>query len=86
MNEQVIAAAEQAVDMLEPALVTLLDIFGSSEQPGAVRVAAARATIDYALKLGDKVDPEQNTLQKLDELLEELRRSVGADEEPEDWD
>lgn len=86
MNQNVIAAADQAVEMLEPALVTLMDIFGDSQQQGPVRVAAARAALDFGLKLADKVDPEQGTLEKLDAILQELRGSVGADGEPEGWD
>lgn len=75
MSEYVSAAVEQAAEMLEPALVTLTDLM-DSEQPGPVRIAAAKAAIDYALKLADRKDTEAGTLEKLDALLQEVRESI----------
>ena len=78
MNDYISAAAEQAAEMLEPALVTLIDLL-DGEQPGPVRIAAAKAAIDYALKLADKKEAEAGTLEKLDAILDDFRASVGGD-------
>ena len=78
MNEKVMAAADHAVEMLEPALVTLMGIFGDNEQQGSVRVTAAKAVLDYGLKLADRADPEYAALAKLDALLDEFRGRVGS--------
>lgn len=75
MSEYMSAAADQAAEMLEPALVTLTDLMDSG-QPGPVRIAAAKAAIDYALKLADRKDTEAGTLEKLDALLQEVRESI----------
>ena len=82
MNENMRAVAGQAAELMPGAVATLGELMVSSAQPGPVRVAAAKAVIDYALKLDDKQDA--GTLAKLDAILEEFRRSVGADAEPGD--
>ena len=85
MNEGgILALSVEAVEAAPYALASLVNLHSDGAQPGAVRVAAARAVIDYALKLNDKVDSDQSTLQKLDALLAEVRGSAGADEEAED--
>lgn len=82
MNEHMRAAADQAEELMPDALQQLRYLMNDSSQPGGVRVTAAKAVIDYALKLADRKDIEAGTLEKLDALFAEFRRSVGADGEP----
>lgn len=83
MNENISKAAETAEQLLPDALATLGTLMQDSNQAGPVRVAAAKATIDYALKLSERKDAEVGTLRKLDEMLEEFRASFGVVEEAE---
>ncbi|MBQ3277490.1 MAG: hypothetical protein IJH47_10675 [Oscillospiraceae bacterium] len=49
-------AAAQAKQSLSPALSTLREILEDQTLPGAVRVSAARALLDYGLKLTEIAD------------------------------
>lgn len=69
-------AAEQACELLEPALTTLTDLIGDDKQTGAVRVSASKLIIDTALKLDARalmVGRQENHLAKLDEWLRIVR-------------
>lgn len=79
MDDFMRAAADRAAELLPDALAVLGELMADSDQAGPVRVAAAKATVDYALRLADKRDVEAGTLAKLDAILEEFRASVGAD-------
>ena len=82
MNENMRAAADQAEELMPKALSVFGGLMEDSNQPGPVRVAAAKATIDYGLKLAERKDIEAGTLEKLDALFADFRKSVGACPQP----
>lgn len=64
---------DQAADLAPCALGVLAELMSDDGQPGPVRVAAAKGVIDYACKLSARSQDE--SLSKLDELLEKMRSS-----------
>lgn len=61
-------ATRQAQQALAPALHTLKEIAEDAEAPPAARISAARATLEYGLRLTEATD----VLQRLDELEERI--------------
>ena len=64
-----VEAAAEAKRNLSPALGILRGIVEDADQPGAVRVSAARSLMEYGLKLHDVVFVER----RLDALEQALR-------------
>lgn len=57
-------AAQQGKQIISPALNVLKEVMEDVEESAAARVSAAKAAIDYALRLNEAVDVQQ----RLDEL------------------
>lgn len=76
---ELIKLRDHAADQAVGALGVLVDLMGDEHQAGPVRVAAAKGVIDYALKLADQVHEE--SLQRLDELLSEVRQQCQEEDQ-----
>lgn len=77
-------ATNQAAEALEPALTTLLDLAGDSQQTGAARVSACKVLLDYGLKLdayNQDLERHAESSAKLDEMLGYWRHLSGEDED-----
>lgn len=70
---------DQAANFAPCALGVLAELMQDDGQPGPVRVAAAKGVVDYALKLADQVHEE--SLQRLDELLSEVRQQYQEEDQ-----
>lgn len=70
---------DHAADLAPCALGVLAELMQDYGQPGPVRVAAAKGVVDYALKLADQVHEE--SLQRLDELLSEVRQQCQEEDQ-----
>ena len=82
INDYLSIAAEQAAASAGTALDVLAEIMADVDQTGPVRVAAAKAVVDFALKLHDQEGQgDGSTLAKLDEVLAELRAQAETDYE-----
>ncbi len=68
LAELVDAAAAQVKRALCPTLGTLQEITADTNQPGSVRVSAARAVLEFGLKLVEQAD----IISKLDKLESQL--------------
>ena len=65
------------------ALGVLVELMGDQQQPGPVRVAAAKGVIDYALKLAER--EHDAGLEKLDAALEDMRNLVMVEDQGCPW-
>ena len=67
-------AVMEARQGISPALSTLREIVEDAEESAPARIAASRAALEYALKLGDAVEIEQRITQ-LEKMLAEVERN-----------
>ena len=68
LTEDAIAQAKQN---LSPALSVLREITESADQPGAVRVQAARSLLEYGLKFTERADI-LDRMDKLEKMIAEV--------------
>ena len=65
-------AAQQGKQILSPALTVLKEIMLDAEESAAARVSAAKAAIDFALKLSEAVDVVAR-VDELEKILAEVQ-------------
>lgn len=66
-----------AIEQAGGAVGVLVELMSDQTQAGPVRVASAKAVIDYAVKLS--AAGQADTLAKLDRLLEEMHSCYDGD-------